>query len=218
MVEALVEVAAANAHQLLGLAVEEVVRARDDFLVDDDAALGLQLVDERLHVLRLRHAVGIAMDDQAGRGAGREEGEVELAGGRGNRDEALDFRTAHQQLHADPGAERDAGDPAGARVRIDRLNPIERGRRIRQLVLAVINALAAADAAEIEPQNREAALREHVIELIHDRVVHRAAELRMRVEHDADRGILGLGRVKTAFETAGRAGKNDFRHNMLVSF
>jgi hypothetical protein len=48
-------------------------------------------------------------------------------------------------------------------------------------------ALAAADAAEVEAQHREAALREHVEELVDDLVVHRAAELRMRVQDDGDR-------------------------------
>ena len=47
------------------------------------------------------------------------------------------------------------------RLRIDGLRPVERGGRIRQLAGAVVErALAAADAAEIEAQRREAAVHE----------------------------------------------------------
>ena len=127
-------------------------------------------------------------DEQAGRGAGGEKGEVEAVGGRRDRDEALDLRTAHQQLHADPGAEGDAGDPAGARFRADRLRPVERGRRVGQFALAVIeSALRAADAAKIEAQNRKATLGKGVIKVIDDLIIHRAAELRMRMKNDRDR-------------------------------
>ena len=54
----------------------------------------------------------------------------------------------------------------------------------------VERALAAADAAEIEAQHREAAMHERVVELIDDLVVHRAAELRVRMQHDGDRRVL----------------------------
>src|ERR1051326_7242259 len=49
--EALVEIQAHGLHQGLDLAVEEMVRARNDFLIDDDALLGLELLDEAGHVL-----------------------------------------------------------------------------------------------------------------------------------------------------------------------
>ena len=53
---------------------------------------------------------------------------------------------------------------------------------------------------------------EGIIEVVDDLVVHRAAELRMRMQHHRDRRILLLGRVIAAFETAGRSGENNFRH------
>src|SRR5262245_2322869 len=76
----------------------------------------------------------------------------------------------------------------------------------------VERALAAADAAEIEAQHREAAMRKRVVALVDDLVVHRAVKLRMRVQDHGDRGVLLLRRVVAAFEAAGRAGENHFRH------
>ena len=96
------------------------------------------------------------------------------------------------------------------------LRPVERGRRIRQFPDAVVErALAAADAAEIEAQHRKAAVHERVIELVDDLVVHRAAELRMRMQHDGDRRMLGARRMVAAFDTAGRTGEDDFGHSDL---
>ena len=93
-----------------------------------------------------------------------------------------------------------------ARLGIDRLRPVERRGRIRQFADAVVEAaLAAADAAEVETQRGEAAVHERVVELVDDLVVHRAAELRMRVQHDADRRVLLPCRMVTAFDAAGRA-------------
>src|SRR5579862_4741559 len=162
--------------------LEEVVGALHDLLLDLDALLGLQLVDQRLDILRRRYLVVLAVNDETRRRAGGEEGEVVEVRLRGDRDEALDLGPAHEKLHADPGAEREACDPAAAGVGMDRLHPIERGGSVRQLARAVIElALAAADAAEVEAQDREAALREHVKELVDDLVVHRPAELGMRV-------------------------------------
>ena len=43
--------------------------------------------------------------------------------------------------------------------------------------------------------------------------VHRAAELRMRMENHADWGALDLGLGITAFDASGRTGKNYFRHS-----
>ena len=76
---------------------------------------------------------------------------------------------------------------------IDRLRPVERGGGVREFADAVVEAaLAAADAAEIEAQRGKVAVHEGVIELVDDLVVHRAAELRMRMQHDADRRVLLL--------------------------
>jgi hypothetical protein len=48
-------------------------------------------------------------------GAGGEEAEVVVAGRRADGDEAAHLRPAHQQLHADIGAEGIAGDPEAVR-------------------------------------------------------------------------------------------------------
>src|ERR1051326_3204657 len=101
--EALVEIQAHGLHQGLDLAVEEMVRARNDFLIDDDALLGLELLDEAGHVLGRDDGILVAMDDEARGRAGREEREVIEVGRRADRNEDLDPRPPHQKLHADPG-------------------------------------------------------------------------------------------------------------------
>ena len=76
---------------------------------------------------------------------------------------------------------------------------------IRQFADAVVErALAAADAAEVEAQHGKVAMHEGVVDLVDDLMVHRAAELRMRMQHDADRRVLLPRRVVTAFDAAGR--------------
>ena len=93
------------------------------------------------------------------------------------------------------------------------LHPVERGGRIRQLAGAMVEfALAAADRTEVEAQRREAALLEHVEQLVDDLVVHRAAELRVRMQDDGDRGVLLLGGLVAAFEAAGWSVEDDFGH------
>ena len=100
-----------------------------------------------------------------------------------------------------------------ARLRVDRLRPVERGGGVRQFAGAVVErALAAADAAEVEAQRGEAAVHEGIVELVDDLVVHRAAELRVRMQHDGDRRVLLRRRVIAAFDAAGRSGEDDFRH------
>src|SRR3977135_1048224 len=119
----------------------------------------------------------------------------------------------HQELHTDPRSEREAGDPAASGLRIDRLRPIERGRRIRELALPMVErALAASDTAEVEAQYREVPMHESVVELIDDLMVHRAAELRMRMQHDADGGVLLPCRMIPALDPPGWAGKDDLGH------
>jgi hypothetical protein len=73
-------------------------------------------------------------------------------------------------------------------------------------------ALAAADAAKIETQHREAAMGKRIVALVDDLVIHRAVKLRMRMQDHRDRRVLLLGRVIAAFETARGAGENNFRH------
>ena len=193
-----------------------MVRPWQGLLRDGDALLGVQLVDQPLHVLGRRHLVGIAVDDQAGRGAGGEEGEIIGIGLRRDRDEALDLRTAHQQLHADPGAEGIASHPAALGVGVQRLYPVECRCRVRQFARAMVElALAAADPAEIESQRRETALLEHVEEVVDDLVVHRAPELRVGMQHDGDRrALFGRGLV-AALDPSGRTRENDLRHVAL---
>ena len=93
------------------------------------------------------------------------------------------------------------------------LHPVQRRSRIGQFAGAVVEfTLAAADRSEVEPQGRKAALLEHVEKLVYDLVVHRAAELRMRMQDDGDRGAFFLGGLVAAFKTAGGAVENNFGH------
>ncbi|KIT94836.1 hypothetical protein QT23_00190, partial [Staphylococcus aureus] len=137
-VEPHVEIAVDALHQVVHLVLEEVVRARDGVVMDGDVLLRAQLVDQLLHRARRHHLVILALDDDARGRAGGEEGEVEHVRRRGDRDEAADLRTAHQQLHADPGAEAEAGDPGAARLRMEALHPVERARGVGQFADAVV--------------------------------------------------------------------------------
>src|SRR6266568_2038379 len=56
------------------------------------------------------------------------------------------------------------------------------------------------------------AMGEGVGEVIHDLMVHRAAKLRVRMQHDGDRGVLLACRVVPALDPSSRTGKDDFRH------
>src|SRR5215510_50489 len=73
-------------------------------------------------------------------------------------------------------------------------------------------ALAAPHAAKVEAQHREASVHEGIVELIDDLVVHRAPELRVRVQDDGDGCILLSRRVIPAFDPSSRAGKDDIWH------
>src|SRR5665213_35910 len=55
-------------------------------------------------------------------------------------------------------------------------------------------------------------MREGVIALVDDLVIHRAVKLRMRMQNHRNRRVLLLGRMVTAFEAARGAGEDDFRH------
>ena len=136
--ETLVEIGADHRVQIVDAILEEVIGLGNNRVLDHDALLGLQFLDQGQNLFQRRDAILVAVDEQAGRGTGREKAEIEAVGRRGDRYESLDLRPAHQELHADPGAERDAGDPAGARLRADRLRPVERRGRVRQFALAVV--------------------------------------------------------------------------------
>src|SRR5262249_21344157 len=78
-------------------------------------------------------------------------------------------------------------------------------------------ALAAADAAEVEAQHRKIAVRERVVELVGDLMVHRPAELRVRMQDDRDRRILLLGRMEAAFDPSSGSGEDDLGHGTSIA-
>jgi hypothetical protein len=57
-------------------------------------------------------------------------------------------------------------------------------------------------------------MHERVVELVYNLMIHRAAELRMRVQDDSDRGVFLRRWVITAFNAASRSGEDDFRHEL----
>ncbi|MPL92923.1 hypothetical protein SDC9_39047 [bioreactor metagenome] len=195
--------------------LEEVIRPLDLLVRDGDSLLLAQLADQGVGVLRRRHAVGGAVDDQARGGAGGKEAEIIHVRRRRDRDEAGDLGPAHQKLHADPGAEAEARDPAMLRVRVHRLQIVECRGSIRQLADAlVILALRPADAAEVEAQHGEADLVEGVMQVVDDAIVHRAAEFRIGVKNDRDRRVRDGLRVVAALEATFGTGENDFGHRL----
>ena len=95
------------------------------------------------------------------------------------------------------------------------LHPVERRGGVRELARPVVEgALAAADAAEIEAQHGEAALLEHVEEVVDDLVVHRPAELRVRMQNDPDRRVAAFAGLEAALEAASRACEDHFGHRI----
>src|SRR5690606_27009710 len=130
-----------------------------------------------------------------------------------NRDEALYFGTAHQQLHADPRSKRVTGNPAVLGVRVQGLHPVKRCCGVRQLTRSVIEfTLAAANRAEVEAKSCEPTLLEHVEQIVDDLVVHRSTKLWMRMQHNRDGRVLLLGRLVSSFKTACRTCENHFGH------
>src|SRR5258708_14803010 len=177
---------------------------------DGDVALGPELVDQLLDRARGHHFIGLALNDDARGWARREEAEVVHVRRRRDRDEAADLRAAHQELHADPGAEADAGDPGRLSLGMDRLDPVERAGRIAELADAIVeHALALTDTAEIEAQRRETTADERLVEQLDELVVHRAARLRMRVQHQRNRCAGTSAVLETSFETHLQASEND---------
>ena len=192
-----------------------MVRPGNFLVVDRDVALGPQLVDQLLHRVRGDHRISGTLNDDARSGAGREEAEIVHVGRRRNRDETPDFRTPHQQLHPDQRAKAVAGHPGGASLWVDRLDPIKRGRGIGQFADPVVKAaLAAADAAKVEPQRCKPAGLKGLVHRLSDPVVHRAAGLRVRMKDHRDRCARAAGRLKTPFETAFGSGKDHCGHGL----
>ncbi len=101
---------------------------------------------------------------------------------------------------------------------MDRLDPVERARRIAQFADPVVeHALAFADSAEIEAEGREAAPDEGLIEELDDLVVHRAPGLGVRMEDQRDGRARPAAGVETPFEASLGAGENDFGHGCFGS-
>src|SRR6185437_6680659 len=86
---------------------------------------------------------------------------------------------------------------------------------IRQLADAGIErALASAHASEIEAHRGAAQPVVHMEEVVDERIVHRAAELWVRMQDEGHRRIGRLLTLVADFDSAGRAGKNNVRHRL----
>ena len=192
---------------------EDVAGAVHHAVVDGDAALGVQLLHQLPH-RAFRHQLVIrAVQDQPVAGAGGEEAEIVVAGGRGDGHEAAHLRPAHQELHADIGAEGVARHPERVRVRVHRLEEVERGGRVADLAdAAVVAALAPADTAEVEAQHGEAHRLEALVQGVDDAVVHGPAMQRVRVEQQGDWRVRLLGVVVAALKPTIRTGEHHLRH------
>jgi cysteine desulfurase len=181
--------------------------------MDRDVPLRAKLVDELLNRAWSNNLVSLALNDDPRRRARREKAEIVHVRGRRDRNEAADFRSAHQELHADPGAETDTCNPGRLRLGMDRLDPVERARRIRELAYAVVEySLALAHTAEIEAQRGKTALDERLIEKLDNLVVHCPAGLRVRMEDQRDRGAGTGAGMETSFEASLGTWENDFGH------
>lgn len=208
-----VEIIVDRFHELLQLMLEEMVRTRDFVVMDGDVLLGAQLVDQLLHSARRHHFIRRALNDYAGRRAGCKEGKVVHIGGRCDGYKAANLWPPHQQLHPDPRAEAETGDPGGLCFGMEALHPIERGGGVGQLAHAIIErALAAANAAKVEAERGKATTLERLVESLRDAVVHCAPTLRMRVQ-DHGYGRAGTGSwAETTFKTAFGTRENDCWH------
>ena len=125
-----VEVVRTFFEQRVHHAGEKVIGAGKGFLRDKDALLRLQFFHQALDILFRGHPIGVAVNDQARRRTGGKKGKVVDIRLRRDRHETLDLGPPHQQLHADPGAEGIAGNPASFAVRMQTLDPVERCSRV----------------------------------------------------------------------------------------
>src|SRR5205823_200983 len=78
-------------------------------------------------------------------------------------------------------------------------------------------ALAAPDAAKIEPQDREPALGKLVVEGVYDLVVHGPTVLRVGMEHQRDRGCVAFAMLIAPLQSALRAVHDHFGHRRSAS-
>ena len=134
-----------------------------------------------------------AVQNDAGRGAGRQEREIEKAGRRRNGDEPIDLRPPHEKLHADPGAKGEPCHPASPRIGIERLKPIQRRSGVGKFTGAMVEfALAAPNAAKIEAEDGKPTVGEGMVERVDHLVVHRPAMLRMGMKDQGDRRVFAF--------------------------
>ena len=202
----------------IGVVGHDVIGTGEDAIVDGDVLLGVELVDELAHGWFGDEFVTVAMHKQSAAGAGGEEAEIIMVGGRSDADPAGDFGAAHQKLHADEGTEGVAGDPEPAGRGVNGLHPVKRCGGITDFTdAAIVTALAAANAAKIEAHHREAELFEALEHCIGDAVVHRSAMQRMGVEDERERGAGLLGMVVATFKPTVWAGEHDFWHRVPKS-
>ena len=75
---------------------------------------------------------------------------------------------------------------------------------------------SSADAAEVEPQHREAPLRECVIEAVDHLIVHRPTELGVRMQDQGDRTVVGSLMVVAGLDAPGRTIDDKLRHVCLI--
>ena len=73
-------------------------------------------------------------------------------------------------------------------------------------------ALAAPDTPEIEPKHGKPQPMKGVMQVVDDLVVHRPAELRMRVHDQRDGRVVALVRVVAALKPPVGAGEDHFGH------
>src|SRR4029453_2620734 len=84
---------------------------------------------------------------------------------------------------------------------------VERGAVVVHLAgPAIVRPGAAADAAEVEPQHRDADPRERLRRLIHDLRMHRPAVERVRMAGGGGGGGLADRKIEQRLERPGRAG------------
>src|SRR5258708_17562691 len=182
-------------------------------MMNGDVALCSKLIDQLLDRTWSDNFVRFALNDDSRGGAGRQETEIIHVRGWRDRDEATDLRAAHQELHSNPGAKTHAGNPGCLSFGMDLLHPVERACSVRQFADAIVeDSLALADTPKIEPERREAALHERLIEQLDDLVVHCAAGLRVRVQDEGNGSARASTGMEASFEASLRAWENDFGH------
>src|SRR5450631_660552 len=129
--EAAIEIKSDLFRQMLDAILKEMVCSRNHRMLNRYALLSLELFNEAGDFLQRRDAILISVHAKTRGGTRCQKRKIEAVGGGRYRDKTLDFRPPHQELHADPGAERYPRDPGAARFRIERLRPVKGRRRVR---------------------------------------------------------------------------------------